>query len=120
MSDTIICYDIACPRRLGRIHRLLKKHATPLQYSVFLFSGTDAALQTCLQKLQTLMDPRHDDIRAYPLPQRGLRWAIGQPALPKGIYWGGLPAPWQAAPNPVPDDAPSTIPEGPTPPYIII
>ena len=95
MSDTIICYDIACPRRLGRIHRLLKKHATPLQYSVFLFSGTDAALQTCLQKLQTLMDPRHDDIRAYPLPQRGLHLVLGASLLPQGIVLGSLPTNWQ-------------------------
>ena len=120
MSDTIICYVIACPRRLGRIHRLLKKHACSLQYSVFLFSGTQAALQNCLQQLQTLMDPRHDDIRAYPLPERGLRWCVGQSTLPEGIYLGSLPAPWQAAPGQITAEPASTMPEEPSPPYMII
>jgi len=41
MPEYIICYDITCPRRLGKIHRLLKQSALPLQYSVFLFNGTE-------------------------------------------------------------------------------
>lgn len=88
MSDYIICYDIANPRRLGRIHRALKKQALAIQYSVYLFSGTEAQLQRCLAQLQTLMDERHDDIRAYPLPRRGLRLAVGASALPDGIALG--------------------------------
>ena len=94
MSEAIICYDIACPRRLARIYRQLKKRACPLQYSVFLFTGSDVELQHCLATLQELMDPRHDDIRAYPLPQRGLRWSLGKATLPEGIHLGDLPAPW--------------------------
>ena len=95
MREYIICYDICCPRRLGRIHRLLKRLATPLQYSVFLFTGTPQQLEQCLQQLQTLMDPCHDDIRAYPLPQRGYRLALGKRTLPEGIHLTGLPTPWQ-------------------------
>ncbi|GAB1384638.1 hypothetical protein MASR1M50_29590 [Burkholderiales bacterium] len=87
MADHIICYDIADPRRLGKIHRAIKKQAMPLQYSVFLFCGSDEKLQRCLDELHQLMDPRHDDIRAYPLPQRGLRLVLGPSALPEGIYW---------------------------------
>ena len=64
MKETIICYDITCPRRLARIHRLLKKQALPLQYSVFLFTGTALQLDRCLAQLERLMDKRHDDIRA--------------------------------------------------------
>ena len=30
MRETIICYDICCPRRLGRIHRYLKRVALSL------------------------------------------------------------------------------------------
>jgi CRISPR-associated protein Cas2 len=100
MSEYIICYDIASPRRLARIHRALKKHSLPLQYSVFLFSGTDAQLQQCLAQLEQLMDPRHDDIRAYPLPQRGLRLVVGPSALPEGILLASLPPEWRVPESP--------------------
>ncbi len=95
MHEYVICYDVRCPRRLGRIHRALKGQALALQYSVFLFSGTEGQLQRCLAQLERLMDTQQDDIRAYPLPARGLRWCLGQPVLPEGIYWGGLAPSWQ-------------------------
>lgn len=88
MREYIICYDITDPRRLGRIHRTLKKRALPVQYSVFWFTGTTEQLALCLASLEALMDPATDDIRAYPLPQRGLRLALGPGALPGGILWG--------------------------------
>jgi len=88
MREYIICYDITDPKRLGRIHRALKKKALPVQYSVFLFNGTPDQLALCLARLEALMDPDTDDIRAYPLPQRGLRLALGPGALPGGILWG--------------------------------
>lgn len=99
MADYIICYDIANPRRLGRIHRALKKQALAVQYSVFLFSGTETQLQHCLAKLEALMDQHQDDIRAYPLPQHGLRLVLGPSTLPEGIVLSSLPADWQS-----PDD----------------
>lgn len=125
MTDYIICYDIACPRRLARIHRHLKKHAWPLQYSVFLFAGTSHQMQHCLLQLQKLMDPRHDDIRAYPLPERGLRLCIGRHTLPEGIHWSGLAEPWQngddhASQTPDHADATPTMPGDEAPPYLIV
>ena len=98
MADYIICYDIANPRRLGRIHRALKKQALAVQYSVFLFSGTESQLQRCMDKLQALMDECYDDIRAYPLPQRGLRLVLGASPLPEGIVLGSMMAAWQGTP----------------------
>ena len=97
MKETIICYDITCPRRLGRIHRHLKRHAIAVQYSVFLYTGTAQQLDRCLEQLATLMDPRQDDIRAYPLPERGYRVSLGQATLPEGIHMGNLSAPWGRA-----------------------
>ncbi|AVO49261.1 CRISPR-associated endonuclease Cas2 [Melaminivora suipulveris] len=99
MRDYIICYDITCPRRLGRIHRYLKRHACAVQYSVFLFTGSPEQLERCLEYLQRLMDPRSDDIRAYPLPERGLRLCLGNATLPDGIHWSGLSAAWQPQPQ---------------------
>lgn len=95
MREYLICYDITCPRRLGRIHRYLKRCACPVQYSVFLFTGTAGQLERCLEELQRLMDTRSDDIRAYPLPERGLRLSLGRGTLPDGIHWSGVHAAWQ-------------------------
>jgi CRISPR-associated protein Cas2 len=97
MTDYIICYDVCHPKRLVRIHHALKRQAVALQYSVFLFSGTPRQLQRCLDQLESLMDKRRDDIRAYPLPQRGLRLRLGKSVLPSGIQWSGLPLAWQDA-----------------------
>lgn len=94
MSDTIICYDISNPRRLGRVFRFLKKIAVPLQYSVFLFTGDDRQLDRCLEKAAKLIDEKEDDLRAYPLPSRGFKARLGKPALPEGIQWSGLPTAW--------------------------
>lgn len=95
-DEYIICYDIASPRRLARIHRCLRRKACPLQYSVFLFTGSERELQRCLARLHELMDPAHDDIRVYPLPARGLRICMGKATMPEGVHWSGLPAPWSA------------------------
>ncbi|MCX7896832.1 MAG: CRISPR-associated endonuclease Cas2 [Rhodocyclaceae bacterium] len=93
MSDYVICYDITHPKRLGRIHRYLKKHAMPLQYSVFLFSGDERRLARLLDTLAALIDEKEDDLRCYPLPSRGHRERLGRAVLPRGIQWSGLPPP---------------------------
>jgi CRISPR-associated protein Cas2 len=94
MSEFVVCYDICDRRRLGRLHRYLKKCAVPLQYSVFLFVGDERQLDRCLAGAEKLIDKSADDLRAYPLPTRGLKARLGHPALPPGIQWGGLPALW--------------------------
>ena len=87
MRERIICCDISCPHRLGRIHRCLKKHATPIQYLVFLFMGTDTQLEECIHQLEQIMDTEADDIRVYLLPRRGLRLSLGRAALPEDVLW---------------------------------
>lgn len=94
MMDYLICYDIAHPRRLGRVFRYLKKRALPLQYSVFLFSGDDRQLERCLEAAVKLIDPAEDDLRAYPLPKRGFKERLGKAALPEGIRLSNLPPSW--------------------------
>ena len=44
----LIGYDIADPKRLQRIHRRMTKYATPIQYSIFLFEGSEKLLTQCL------------------------------------------------------------------------
>lgn len=91
MGNYLIGYDIADPKRLCRIHRIMKNHAIPVQYSIFLIEGTEKDVQNCLDEILPLMNPKEDDIRCYPLPQRGHQFRIGSPVLPEGIVWTGLP-----------------------------
>ena len=91
MSAYVIGYDIADPARLQRVHRELIGHATPLEYSIFLFEGSQRQLAYCLSELEKLIEPKEDDLRCYPLPERGLKQRIGKTVLPEGIIWTGLP-----------------------------
>lgn len=92
--EFVVCYDIANPRRLGRLHRFLRKRAVSLQYSVFLFVGDDRQLDRLMADAEQLIHAREDDLRAYPLPSRGLKARLGRPALAEGIQWSGMPAVW--------------------------
>lgn len=106
MHDHLICYDISDPARLARVHRSLKRQAVALQYSVFLYSGDARQLQKLMTELASLIHPREDDLRAYPLPQRGLRIRLGKTLLPEGIQWSGLPtSDWQHSDPPASDDS---------------
>ncbi len=92
MRCWLIGYDITSPKRLQRIYRALLRHATPLEYSVFLLTGTERDKQRCLDELIALIDDASDDLRCYPLPERGLQERIGKATLPEGIHWNALPS----------------------------
>jgi CRISPR-associated protein Cas2 len=92
VKSWIIGYDITSPRRLARVHRALVNRATPIEYSIFLFCGSENGLEECLRTVLALFDPRTDDVRCYPLPRRGFQERIGRAALPEGIQWTALPA----------------------------
>ena len=89
----LIGYDITDHRRLCRIHRAMIKRATPIEYSIFLFVGSETALAECLASVSALIDAKTDDVRCYTLPARGHQERIGRATLPAGIQWTGLPAP---------------------------
>ncbi|MDR1853981.1 MAG: CRISPR-associated endonuclease Cas2 [Azoarcus sp.] len=92
MKNWIVGYDITSPRRLIRVHRAMVSRATPLEYSIFLFTGSEDALEECLETVTNLLDPNADDVRCYALPQRGFQERIGRATLPEGIQWTALPA----------------------------
>lgn len=92
MNCWLIAYDITHGRRLQRVYRHLCGYASPIEYSIFLLSGSQADLDRCMAELGKLIDARKDDLRCYPLPARGLQLRIGKATLPDGIQWTGLPA----------------------------
>ena len=94
MTSWVIGYDIREPRRLIKVHRAMAKVACQLEYSIFLFQGTSAALDAVIARVKKLVKLSADDVRAYELPESGMQFRIGKPALPKGIVWTGMPSQW--------------------------
>lgn len=86
--DYLVAYDISDPRRLARVHRFLKEHAFPVQFSVFIAALDQNEIGAILAGLGRIIDARADDVRAYPLPSRPETMVIG-----RGHIFEGLVAP---------------------------
>ena len=89
----IIAYDIADPKRLGRVHRYLKKIALPLQYSVFLIALDAQRRDKVLRHLATLIHPKQDDVRLYPLPDNPDWVKLGKQFWDEGVLLTGMKLP---------------------------
>ena len=112
-TQWIVCYDIANPRRLVRVHRTMKRFGVPVQYSVFLVESTRKGLAAFLNAaVCPHIDPREDDLRAYPLLSEARPTAFGRGSLPDGVSvlskWDVLLRP--SAKSPREPDACSTRP----------
>lgn len=82
----LICYDIAeDPKRLSRVARYLEKVAWRVQYSVFVGSFFEHSLEGVLRGLEGIIDPRKDDVRCYPLPERAEVVLMGPQMFPDDI-----------------------------------
>jgi len=73
----LVCYDVADPRRLGRVHRFWKREAIAVQYSVFLAVGRRAAIERAVAASLRYIKTTEDDVRVYPLPERGFATGVG-------------------------------------------
>ncbi|HRD50435.1 MAG: CRISPR-associated endonuclease Cas2 [Candidatus Competibacter sp.] len=82
----LICYDISeDPKRLARVARYLQKYAFRVQYSVFVSAFFDHSLEGVLRGLEQIIDPRKDDVRCYPLPDKAEVVLMGQQMFPDNI-----------------------------------
>ena len=81
----LVSYDIREPGRLRRVHRQLRKSGATVQYSAFSVQADDAVMLALLAKLERLIDPSRDDLRAYHVPQRCAVWMLGRQGLPDGV-----------------------------------
>lgn len=84
-ANWIVGYDIAHPKRLGRIYRFMKKNALPLQYSLWLVKETPAGIERLKRELLGLMDVRSDDVRIYRIPSNPEIVQIGRTLLPDDL-----------------------------------
>lgn len=81
----LIAYDIADPRRLGHVHRLMKKVAVPIQYSVFLAWLNERQLDRLVEQLRARIDVGKDDVRLYHLPVTTELTTLGKQLFPDGV-----------------------------------
>jgi CRISPR-associated protein Cas2 len=80
----LICYDVTNPRRLSRLHRFLRRHAVPVQYSVFCYVGSAAQIGNLVPEIDAIIDDTTDDVRIYQLPERLQCDTLGRGSLPDG------------------------------------
>lgn len=83
----LICYDITDPTRLTQVHKEVRRYATPLQYSVFRAHATRREIVGRLDLLAGIIDPRSDDIRAYPLLTNAAPVVYGKSLLARGVHF---------------------------------
>ena len=84
-SRWLVAYDIADKRRLGRVHRFLRREGLPVQYSVFTARLTERKLQRVLAGLAALIHAGGDDLRVYPLPAQQEQVALGRQMFPDDV-----------------------------------
>lgn len=85
----LVTYDIADPRRLGRLFKFLKKQGVPVQYSVFLVEASAVKMGSLIVQIAKMMDADADDVRAYRLPENTWKVTLGNSILPEDILPGG-------------------------------
>lgn len=81
----LIAYDIANPRRLVRVHRILKKEGLPVQYSVFTVVMKRPRLLRLLASIETEIKDAEDDVRCYRLPVNSDTVALGRQFFPDDV-----------------------------------
>ena len=87
----LVTYDIADPRRLGRLFRFLKKQGVPIQYSVFLVEASATEINLLMVQIAKMIDANADDVRAYRMPERGWEITLGASILPDDVLPGTKP-----------------------------
>jgi CRISPR-associated protein Cas2 len=82
----LVAYDIADKRRLGRVHRLVRKHGIPLQYSLFLVRASAPEMDALMAQLEGVVDAQADDVRAYRLPSKSWSVTLGSAILLQDLW----------------------------------
>jgi CRISPR-associated protein Cas2 len=77
----LLAYDIACPRRLQKVQRLLKGEGLAAQLSVFFVFGSQAEVSGLLDRVAELIHVREDDVRCWPVDHPGAVWFHGEPPV---------------------------------------
>jgi len=85
LASYLVCYDIAHPGRLGRVHRIVASYALMVQYSVYYLYADRETVNALCGELRACIAPEEDDVRIYPLASNPECTLLGQAILPEGI-----------------------------------
>ena len=81
----LVAYDICEPKRLQRVHRMLKKKGLPVQYSVFSVVLSAVQVERLMDLIDAIIDEREDDLRCYSLPGTIHCITLGQQFFPDDV-----------------------------------
>lgn len=96
VMNFIIAYDIADPKRLRMVAKVLEMHARRVQKSVFVYTGSRTSLDSLVRTAMNEFDPSEDRIQAWPIrtSTRSCRMDAGA-ALPEtGVALIATPSSW--------------------------
>jgi len=74
----LVSYDIADPKRLQRVYKVMRAHGEHLQYSVFYCNLPRSSKNELKAKLESLIDVHADQILFIPIRSRLHIESIGQ------------------------------------------
>ena len=80
---SIICYDSPSNKRRGKLHKLLKNYAVPVQKSVFETFLDKTSFAKMMKKIEALMNPKEDSVRVYGMSRQVQKQVriIGSPGM---------------------------------------
>ncbi len=84
--DYLVCYDIADPKRLQKVHRRVANEAEFIQLSVYHLSADQESLEAFVAALDELIDQHADDVRIYPLSLSAELETWGRERRVNGLY----------------------------------
>ena len=74
----LICYDIADPKRLRKVAKILEGHGIRTQYSVFQCDLPSDLYNELVNRLRSYMDETKDRLYCYPVCGKCIKKSITQ------------------------------------------
>ena len=72
VRDYLICYDIASPKRLAKVAKLLEGEAIRVQYSIFWCQVSKGEIVRIRDEIEEEIDQSEDDVRIYRIKSPGI------------------------------------------------
>ena len=89
----MICYDIADPKRLRYVYKIMKGYGSPMQYSVFRCNLSPRKFQTLLSMIEDVIDKEEDKVMIVDLGPSDGTWinrftfmGITKPMVEEQVY----------------------------------